>query len=73
MQGPRLEFPLGYAPSEVVLLVKGAALLKISDICLRDAACLSCNNVSGILGVGSRRAWVRSSDECIAAPFDEIL
>ena len=45
----------------------GAALVNIS-VNLRSAdVCLSPKVVSGLLGVGLRRKWVRSAVECVAA------
>ena len=72
-QGPRLAFSLGYAPSEVVSLVGGAALLNIYASCLRDALCVSPNVVSGIVGFRLRREWVRSAAACVTASFKYSL
>ena len=69
-QGPRMALYLGYPPSEVVSLVGGAALVNISASFLIAAFCLSPNVVSGLVGVGLRRAWVRSADACVAASFE---
>ena len=43
------------------------ALLKISVSCLRDDDFLSPNAVSVLVGVGLRKAWVRSAAACVAA------
>ena len=51
-QGTRLVLSLGYLPSELVSLVGGAALVKISTSYLSADFCLSPNVVSGIVGVG---------------------
>ena len=68
----RLALSLGYAPSEVVSL-GGGGLVKISGSCLRDAVCLSPNAMSGIVGVGLSKAWVRSAAAYVAASFDDSL
>ena len=72
-QGTRLELPLGYATSNVVSLGGGSALAKISTSYLGAAVCLSPKYVSGIVGIGLMRAWVRSAAACVAACFEEIL
>ena len=69
----RLVLPLGYAPSEVVSLVGGAALVNISASCLRYAVFFSPDDVSDLVGVGLMRAWVSSSAACFAASFEDIL
>ena len=51
----------------------GAALVNISASCQRAAVCLSPNFVSGLVGVGLRRAWVRSASACVATSFEEII
>ena len=48
-------------------------MLKISASCFRADVCLFLNVVSGIVGVGFRMAWVRSSAACVAESFDDIL
>ena len=35
--------------------------------------CLYPNAVSGILGIGLRRVWVRSADACVAASLEDTL
>ena len=35
--------------------------------------CLYPNAVSGILGIGLRRVWVRSVDACVAASLEDTL
>ena len=49
------------------------ALVNISESCLRAAVCLYPNVVSGLVGVGLRRVWVRSTDACVAASFEDSL
>ena len=51
----------------------GADILKISVRWFRGAVCLSPNIVSGLVGVGLRRVWVRSASACVAASFDDII
>ena len=51
----------------------GTALLNISASFLRAAVFLSPNTASGIVGVGLRRAWVRSAVACVDASFDNII
>ena len=72
-QGPRLTLSLGYAPSEVVSLLGGAALVKTSTSFLRSAVCFSPNFVIGLVGVRLRRAWVRSAAACVAASFENSI
>ena len=48
-------------------------MVMISESCLRAAVCLFPNAVILIVGVGLRRAWVRSAATCIAVSFEEIL
>ena len=72
-QGLRMEFSLGYAPSEVVSPEVGAALVNISAICLRVAVCLSPNVVRGLVGVGLRRAWVRYAAACFDSSFQDSI
>ena len=48
------------------------AMFQIYKSCLRAAVCFYPKVMSGIVGVGLRRAWVRSSSTCVAAYFDEI-
>ena len=72
-QGPLLEFLLGYLPSEVMSLVGGAALLEVSDSYLKADFLFSPDILSGLVGVGLRRAWVRSVAESFAASFGEVL
>ena len=50
-----------------------AAMLKIPSICFRDTIYLSPNVVGGLVGVGFRRAWVRSESACVSASFDDII
>ena len=47
--------------------------MNISASCLRDDVCLSPIVVSGLLGVGFRRAWVRSEAACVAAYFEDSI
>ena len=47
--------------------------MNISASCLRAAVCLSPNFVSGLVGVGLRRAWVRSADACVTASYEDSL
>ena len=72
-QGPSLALSMGYVPSDVVSLGGESVLVKISVSCLRGAVCLSPNVVSGLVGVGLRRVWVRSTSACVAAPFKDII
>ena len=51
----------------------GGDLVKISVICLRADFCLSPNVVGGLVGVGFRRAWVRSVYACVASYFEDSL
>ena len=51
----------------------GDALLKISASFRSAAICLSPNVVSGLFGVGLRRACVRSAAACVAASLEDIL
>ena len=51
----------------------GGAMLKISASCSSYSICLSPNVVSGLVGGGFRRAWVRSATAYVAASFDDIL
>ena len=45
----------------------------ISESCLSAAVCLSPNVVSGLVGVGLRRAWVRSVSVCVSASCEDSL
>ena len=67
----------GVASGMCTLVVRvswgGVAMVKISASCLRVAVFLSPNAVSGLVGVGLRRAWVRSLAACVAAYFDDII
>ena len=72
-QGPHLALSLGYAPSEMVSLVGGANLVEIYVSFLCDAVYLSPNFVGGIVGVGFRRAWVRSAAVRVVASYEESL
>ena len=72
-QGALIELLLGYSPLDVawgpydvvafhlsvVSLVGGANMLNISASFFRAGVCLFPNVVSGIVGVGLRRTWVR--------------
>ena len=51
----------------------GGDLTNISVGCLRAAVCLYPFSVSGLVGVGLRRVWVKSTDACVDASFEEIL
>ena len=51
----------------------GATMLNISASCFRGDFFLSPSVLSGLLGVGLRRVWVRSAVACDAASFDDIL
>ena len=64
---------MGYAPSRVVSLGGGAALVNISANFLMDAICLSPKVVSGLVGFGLRRAWVRSTAVCVPTYFEDSL
>ena len=72
-QGSPLALSIWYAPSEVVSLVGGGALVNISAICLRAADFLSPNFVSGLVGVGLRSAWINSADACVATSCEDSL
>ena len=48
-------------------------MLNISRSCFRSDFCMFPTIVSGIVGVGFSRAWVRSAAAFVAASFDEIL
>ena len=64
-----MAFYMGYAPSEVVSLGGGAAVVNISAICLSAAVCLSPTVVSGLVGFGLRRVLVRSAAACVYISF----
>ena len=49
------------------------AMFQIYTIFLRAAVCFYPKVMSGILGVGLRRAWVRSLTTYVAPSFDVIL
>ena len=51
----------------------GGGLLKISDSCLRATVCFPPNSVSGIVGVGLKRAWVRCTASFFAASSEDSL
>ena len=51
----------------------GAALLEVSDSYLKADFLFSPDILSGLVGVGLRRAWVRSVAESFAASFGEVL
>ena len=51
----------------------GAALENISTSDLSANVCLSPNFVSGLVGVGFRREWVRSVAACVAASCGDSL
>ena len=51
----------------------GAAMLNISPSCFRVAFCLYPDGVSGLVGFGLKRVWVRSVVECFSVSFDEII
>ena len=51
----------------------GAALVKFFAICLRAAVCLTPNFVSGLVGVGLSRVWVRSAATCVSASYEYSL
>ena len=51
----------------------GSDLLKMSASFWSYAACLSPDVMSGIVGVGLRRVWVRSAAACIAKSLEDIL
>ena len=72
-QGPRLALSLGYALFEVVSLMCGGDLVKISASCLGNDFCLSPNVVSGLVGVGLRRLRVSSAAACVAASCEDSL
>ena len=73
-QGPYLALSLGYAPLEVMSkLGGGAALVNICESLLSAAVLLSPNTVIGIVRVGMRRAWVRSSAACVVESCGYIL
>ena len=48
-------------------------MLKISASCFRAAVYLLPIVVSGLVGVGLRRSWVRSEAACVAASSEDIL
>ena len=52
---------------------EGDALSKISASCRSAAVCLSPDVLSGIVGVGLRRAWVRSTAACVAESLEDII
>ena len=51
----------------------GSDLLKMSASFWSYAACLSPDVMSGIVGVGLRRVWVRSAAACVAKSLEDIL
>ena len=51
----------------------GAALVKISTILRSSDVCFPPNVVSGLVGVGLRRAWVRSAIAFVAASLEDSL
>ena len=48
-------------------------MVNISASFLRVAVFLSPNSVSGVVGIGLRRVWVRSVATCIASSFDNTI
>ena len=48
-------------------------MLNISASCFRAAVYLFPIVVSGLVGVGVRRSWVRSEDACVSASSEDIL
>ena len=51
----------------------GATLLNISTSFRSATFCLSPNVASGLVGVGLRRAWDRSTAACVAASLEDTL
>ena len=51
----------------------GGTMLNISASGFRAAVCLYPNVVSGVVGVGLIRVWMRSAAACVSASFDEII
>ena len=48
-------------------------MFKISASCFRAAVCLLTSVLSGLVGVGLRIEWARSSTTCVSAYSEEIL
>ena len=51
----------------------GDALLNVSTSFRSAAVCLSPNDVSGLVGVGLRRGWVRSAAACVDASLEDSI
>ena len=62
---------MGYSLAGAVSLVAGSGLVEESF--LMYTVCLSPKVLSGIVGIGLRRVWVRSVATCIASSFDNTL
>ena len=56
-----------------VVTCGGSALLKISESFLSATVCLSPSIVSGLVGVGLRRVWVRLTAACVASSLEDSI